>query len=278
VDLWPGIAVIPSFSGRLTSRGLELMRRYISRGHLVDSDIDDVRDLYPDEPEPLWQSRTPSPPKPLMRIPTGKCAAPQLQNELWQFERGPCGAGSNRFLNVAVAIAQRGITGGCCVFPRRQPIGWQRRLRLPFAVLGPVFHLPTWHPMSYAVCGNTGCILDDIRRVFSMAGPGAENYVVPAIAGIWGQSTYNRPALETDGRPSAGGCPRSMPLATLPIPGRIRSLTESGSFALCNRHGLTGQPAGSPGILKVEPAGNAVNVQNFSCKVQAQGRGGFPWF
>ncbi|PZV22325.1 MAG: hypothetical protein DCF21_00615, partial [Leptolyngbya sp.] len=50
------------FRRAVNNQGLELMRRYISRGHLVDRDIQDVRDLYPNESEPLWQSRTPAPP------------------------------------------------------------------------------------------------------------------------------------------------------------------------------------------------------------------------
>jgi hypothetical protein len=55
----------------------------------------------------------------------------------------------------------------------------------------------TWHPMAYGVCGHTGCILDGVRRVQTMVPSGAAPTITPALAGIWGQSTYNRPALET---------------------------------------------------------------------------------
>lgn len=48
--------------------------------------------------------------------------------------------------------------------------------------------------MSYANCGNASCIAAQVRRVFSQAPPGTQ--VMPAIAGVWGQSISNRPSLE----------------------------------------------------------------------------------
>jgi hypothetical protein len=51
--------------------------------------------------------------------------------------------------------------------------------------------------MAYAVCGHTGCILDGIRRVVEMAPKPNSPLIMPAIAGVWGKPTYNRPALET---------------------------------------------------------------------------------
>jgi hypothetical protein len=40
------------FQRAVNQQGLELMRRYISRGHLVNSDIDDVRASIPTRPNP----------------------------------------------------------------------------------------------------------------------------------------------------------------------------------------------------------------------------------
>jgi hypothetical protein len=50
--------------------------------------------------------------------------------------------------------------------------------------------------MAYAICGHTGCILDGVRRVVEVAGTATGEIVQPAIAGIWGRDTYNRPAIE----------------------------------------------------------------------------------
>jgi hypothetical protein len=199
-DLWIyGQASRDTFLQRaVNQQGLELMRRFISRGELVDQDIDDVRALYPNEPEPLWQSRTPSPPKAADAEPIAAATLrPQLQTELWQLSVAHAVQGVIDFLNEAVTIASHNsVPAGAVFFPSGNQLvgtgGYDSRLqywdRFPTSI--------SWHPMAYSVCGNTGCILNDVRRVLSMAGPGAENYIVPALAGIWGQSTYNRPALE----------------------------------------------------------------------------------
>ena len=187
------------FQRASNNQGLELMRRYISRGYLIDADIDDVRSLYPNEPEPLWQSRVPSPSR-QDNEPPPKAASlrPQLQAELWQLTVAHAVQGVVDFLNQAQAQVQRmGLGAGAVFFPEgNQTIGtggfdsrlqyWQR--------------FPTtlaWHPMAYAVCGHTGCILDGIRRVVGMAPSPSSPLIMPAIAGVWGKPTYNRPALET---------------------------------------------------------------------------------
>lgn len=200
-DLWIyGQASRDIFFRRAVNRqGLELMRRYISRGHLLDSDIDDVRALYPDEREPLWQSRPPSPPLAAeAELPSAASIRPQLQNELWQLSVAHAVQGVIDFLDhVSTPVTQRGIPAGAVFFPNGNQLvgngGYDSRLQYwdRFSTtLG-------WHPMAYAVCGNTGCILEGIRRVLTMAGNGSEGFVKPAIAGIWGKPTYNRPAIET---------------------------------------------------------------------------------
>ncbi|MEO1067738.1 MAG: hypothetical protein AAFW95_01250 [Cyanobacteria bacterium J06638_6] len=187
------------FSRAVNQQGLELMRRYISRGHLVDSDIQDVRDLYPNEPEPLWQSRVPSPPLPAdQEPPTPASLRPQLQAELWQLSVAHAVQGVVDFVKMAGDQARRmGIPSGAVFFPEgNQTVGTGGYdSRLQYWERFPTWM--TWHPMAYAVCGNTGCILDGVRRVQTMIPSGAAPIVSPALAGIWGQATHNRPALET---------------------------------------------------------------------------------
>ncbi|MFM6453634.1 MAG: hypothetical protein ACKPH7_17680, partial [Planktothrix sp.] len=51
-----------------------------------------------------------------------------------------------------------------------------------------------WHPMSYAVCGETNCITAQVQQVVQQAPPGTQ--VIPALAGDWGKVLKNRPSLE----------------------------------------------------------------------------------
>lgn len=182
------------FQRALNRQGLELIQRFLSRGHLVDSDLDQVSQLYPDEPEPLWQSRTPSAVNPL---PPASARRPALQNELWRFSVAHAVQGVIDFLNQAAQPVQsQGIPAGAVFFPNGNQVvgtgGFDSRLqywdRFPASM--------EWHPMAYAVCGHTGCILDEIRRVLDAAGAGGGQFVKPALAGVWGRSAPNRPSLE----------------------------------------------------------------------------------
>lgn len=181
----------------LNYQGLELIRRYISRGYLIDADIDDVRAMYPDEPEPLWQSREPSPPLEDGEPIPAATLRPVLQDELWRLTVAHAIQGVVDFLTMAANTAQQSnIPAGAVFFPGGNKTvgtgGYDSRLQ--FWNRFPAWL--SWHPMAYAVCGNTGCILDDIQRVLTVADTNSEIQVQPAIAGIWGQATYNRPALE----------------------------------------------------------------------------------
>lgn len=186
------------FQRASNNQGLELIRRYISRGHLIDADIDDVRVLYPNEPEPLWQSRPPSAPRQSGEPPPQAASLrPQLQEELWQLTVAHAIQGVVDFLTQAQTQVQRmGLGAGAVFFPEANQTvgtgGFDSRLqyweRFPTAL--------TWHPMAYAVCGHTGCILDGIRRVVGLAPSPNPPVIMPAIAGVWGKPTYNRPALE----------------------------------------------------------------------------------
>lgn len=191
-DLWIyGSASRNALLGRaLNLKGQELIRRYISRGHLLESDIAEVNQLYPNDGEPLWQNRTPFGANSL----STKDQRWQLQQQLWQLSVAHAAQGVVNFVEqVTVPAQQRAVPAGVVFFPGgNQAVGtggYDSRLqhwdRFSMAL--------SWHPMAYAVCGHTGCILDEVRRVLNT---NSQVAVQPALAGIWGQNTYNRPALE----------------------------------------------------------------------------------
>jgi len=175
-------------------QGQELIRRYISRGHLVNSDLEEVSRLFPEEPEPLWQTREPSDTKedgaPLLSV-------SELQGDLWRLTVAHAVQGVVDFLTNSGQIAQqRGMRTGAVFFPGgNRVVGNGFDSRLQYWDRFPTWM--SWHPMAYGVCGHTGCVLDEIRRVLSVAGPQGSQFVKPAIAGTWGRSTRNRPSLES---------------------------------------------------------------------------------
>ncbi|MBE7383882.1 MAG: family 10 glycosylhydrolase [Leptolyngbya sp. SIO1E4] len=181
------------FQRALNYQGLELMRRYISRGYLIEADVNDVARLYPNESEPLWQTRTPNGTAETLPASTLR---PVLQNELWRLSVAHAVQGVVDFLTRAGQSAQQqGMRTGAVFFPGgNRSVGSGYDSRLQYWDRFPTWM--TWHPMAYAICGHTGCILDEIRRVMSVAGPQGGQFVKPALAGIWGQSTRNRPSLE----------------------------------------------------------------------------------
>lgn len=177
-------------------QGLELIRRYISRGHLIASDLEDVGRLFPTEGEPLWQTRTPSDIKADGDDLAPTLLLPELQNELWRLSVAHAVQGVVDYLTFSGQIAQqKGLQTGAVFFPGgNRNVGNGFDSRLQFWERFPTWM--SWHPMAYGVCGHTGCILDEIRQVMATAGPQGSQFVKPAIAGAWGQSARNRPSLE----------------------------------------------------------------------------------
>jgi hypothetical protein len=179
----------------LNKKGLEVIRRYISKGHLSVADIEAADKLYPDEPEPLWQGRTPPPPPPEKEaMPSAAQRQPRLQWELWQLSVAHALQGILDFVALAAWPVQRqGMQAGAVFFPdANQTVGQGYDSRLqPWDRFPPTLE---WHPMSYAACGNTSCITALIQRVVKYAPPGTQ--IIPAIAGVWGQPISNRPSLE----------------------------------------------------------------------------------
>ncbi len=176
-------------------KGLELIRRYLSKGYISVGDVAAADQLYPQEGEPLWQGRTPPPPPaPTATLPTAAQKQPRLQWELWQLSVAHVLQGILDFVAVATWPVQRqGMRAGAVFFPdANQTVGQGYDSRLQ-----PWDRFPKtleWHPMSYAACGNASCITALVQRVVKYAPPGTQ--IIPAIAGVWGQPISNRPSLE----------------------------------------------------------------------------------
>jgi len=173
-------------------KGLDLMRRFLGKGFITAADVQDVDKIYPQEREPLWQGRNPAIDASAIVPPELK--QPQLQMDLWQLAVAHAMQGILDFVNLAAYPAQQqGVSTGAVFFPGgNQKVGQGYDSRLQ-----PWDRFPNtmeWHPMSYANCGRTNCIAQEVERVLSMAPPGTR--VIPALAGTWGKSVSNRPSLE----------------------------------------------------------------------------------
>ena len=174
------------YNRALNNQGRDLIQRYVSQGSLSSDDVANVKKLYPDEATPLWQGRASS----------GNDTTASLNWQLWQLSVAHAAQGVLDFLALATLPAQRsGIKAGAVFFPDGNQVvgqgGYDSRLQ-PWDHFSPSIE---WHPMSYGVCGHTGCIENLVRRVVDRASPGTE--VIPALAGTWGKSVQNRPSLET---------------------------------------------------------------------------------
>ncbi|OUL23462.1 hypothetical protein BV378_21185 [Nostoc sp. RF31YmG] len=174
------------------NKGLDLIRRFLSKGYVTAADIAEVDQLYPQEGEALWQGRTLSAAQKSLLNPIDR--QPLLQWDLWQLAVAHAMQGILDFVALASYPAQQqGIPAGAVFFPEgNQTLGQGYDSRLQ-----PWDRFPSslqWHPMAYATCGNVSCIVAQIQRVLSMAKPGTQ--VVPALAGKWGASISNRPSLE----------------------------------------------------------------------------------
>jgi Glycosyl hydrolase-like 10 len=186
-DLWIyGSAAQQALYDRASNqKGLELIRRYVTKGQLTTGDISEVNTLYPHETAPLWQGRTPP----------ASASIGTLQTELWRLSVAHAVQGVLDFLaKVVQPVQQRGIPAGAVFFPdANQPVGQQGY----DSRLQPWDRFPgnlEWHPMAYANCGTADCIVAQVQRVISLAPSGTQ--IEPAIAGTWGQVLNNRPALE----------------------------------------------------------------------------------
>lgn len=202
-DLWVyGEASRRALLGRATNyKGMELMQRYLNQGYLTLQDLREANALFPGDREPMWQGRDP---RRSANLPINRRLA-VLQNELWQLSLSHAFQGVLDYLNLALQpVRSAHIPAGIVFFPDgNQTIGQGYDSRLQFWEYFP----PSleWHPMSYAVCGKTNCILSQIQRVLNGAPKGTQ--VKPVLAGIWQRSVSNRPPLEAQMRGLYGIAP-----------------------------------------------------------------------
>lgn len=176
----------------LNQKGREMIHRFVTNGRITAQDIAEINQRYPTEGEPLWQGRAVMATK---TVATPEQLQPQLQWELWYLSVAHAVQGILDFVSLAIApIEAQGIPAGAVFFPGgNRPVGergYDSRLQ-------PWDRFPAtmeFHPMAYANCGKTHCIVEEIERVVSMVPPTAR--IIPALAGDWGKSLKERPSLE----------------------------------------------------------------------------------
>lgn len=180
------------FGRAQNAKGLELIRRFLSKGYVSAGDIDQVDRIYPEEGEPMWQGRIPSAEKSLL---SASERQPLLQWELWQLSVAHAMQGIIDFATLASYPAKKqGVPAGVVFFPggnSRLGKGYDSRLQ-PWDRFSNSLE---WHPMLYANCGTTNCIVKQAQRILNSAKPGTK--VIPALAGDWGKKIKNRPSLES---------------------------------------------------------------------------------
>ncbi|AUC61035.1 hypothetical protein AA637_07655 [Cyanobacterium sp. HL-69] len=172
----------------VNNQGRWILQKYIDQGFINGNDIEQMRQLFPNEIMPLWQGRNPNS--------ANNNSLSALQLDLWYFTVAHAAQGVIDFLNFAVnQVQQMGIPSGAVFFPEgNQPvgeIGFDSRVQ-PWDNFS--HRLPEFHPMSYALCGNASCITQQIQRVVDEI-PNVNN-VKPVLAGFWGRSEGQRPSLE----------------------------------------------------------------------------------
>ncbi|HIK36678.1 MAG: family 10 glycosylhydrolase [Geminocystis sp.] len=169
-------------------QGRWLLETYIDKGFITAEDLNQMRQLFPDEITPLWQGRNPTSPE--------SDTLANLQIELWYFTVAHAAQGVINFLDfVTSQVRQRGIPAGAVFFPEGNQavgdIGFDSRLQ-PWDSFPQTLE---WHPMSYALCGNPLCIVEQVKRVAEVAQN--RRNVKPVLAGFWGRNDGQRPSLES---------------------------------------------------------------------------------
>ncbi len=173
-------------------KGRAIIERFLSQGSVSTSDLAAVDRQFANEGEPMWQGRQVASPNP-SPLPPASARINRLQNDLWLLSAAHAYQGIVDFLVAGATQVQRqGIPSGAVFFPdanRRIGQGFDSRMqpwdRFPRTI--------EWHPMSYALCGNTSCIVDQVREVLAKA---SGVRMSPVLAGDWGGFAYDRPSLE----------------------------------------------------------------------------------
>ena len=191
-DLWIyGDAAQAALLSRATNqKGRFLIQKYIEQGKLTLGDITQADTLYPQEGPAQWQGRKVDT---KAKLPPPQNRLYSLQRDLWLLGVAHAYQGVLDFLRAAAYPVQRQrLPAGAVFFPdanRRVGQGFDSRMQ-------PWDYFPKnieWHAMSYGVCGDTSCIVDQVKRVAEKAEP--NTHLSPVIAGAWTGFAYNRPSL-----------------------------------------------------------------------------------
>jgi hypothetical protein len=193
-DLW---IFSPASRQALINRGLNkkgkfLIDRYLNHGKISPHDLVEADRLFPQEAAPLWQGRIPLEDEMKQSV---KSRFDRLKLELWFLAVAHAAQGVIDYISYFSALVERqGIPAGAVFFPDGNRLvgnkGFDSRLQAWDSFPASL----EWHPMSYANCNDTGCVVNQIKRVVESRKN--QTRVIPALAGLWGQPYSNRPPLE----------------------------------------------------------------------------------
>ena len=177
----------------MNNQGRMLIHRYVNQGYISTRDIQAVRAMSPGEITPRWQGRNPQPNE--AKMPLGTLQK-RLNIELWHLAVAHAAQGVIDFITFASSpVRAKGIKTGAVFFPGGNQLVGERGFDSRLQAWHQFPAYLEWHPMSYALCGHTNCIIDEVRRVTDKAT--GSTSVIPAIAGLWGRDDNdNRPSLE----------------------------------------------------------------------------------
>jgi hypothetical protein len=176
----------------LNSKGRALIERYINQGFITTNDLAAADRDYPQDGSPLWQGRNSDPNEGKMSF---NHRYERIKTDLWYLAVAHAAQGVIDFLSEYATQAYRaGIQPGVVFFPDGNQTVGQKGFdsRLQAWDKFPAFL--EWHPMAYGLCNDAGCIVQQVKRVTTMAANSTK--VIPAIAGLWGKPLELRPALE----------------------------------------------------------------------------------
>lgn len=178
----------------LNDKGRATIDLYLKQGKITETDLKALEQKYPQEREPLWQGRLLPTLAANQSLPTVTQRLTLLQQDLWLLSVAHAYQGVVDFLNAAILpIRQRGLGAGAAFFPegnQRSGRGFDPRLQPWDQFPGGI----EWHPLTYAACGESTCLVEQLKPVIQRAP--ADVQISPVLAGRWGQSSENRPALE----------------------------------------------------------------------------------
>jgi hypothetical protein len=183
-DLWIyGAASLQALRDRTQNQqGRELLDRFLKQGFVTANDLKAVQKIYPQESAPQWQGLQPMPSS-ANSLPLGQVPLAYWQNQLWRLVIGHAFIGVDYYLDVvSQPVLQQRMRAGIAFFPEgNQPVGNGFDSRLQPWHLFPSTYI--WQPMTYAACGQTDCIVNQVMRVVKAAPPATQ--IAPILVGQW---------------------------------------------------------------------------------------------